>query len=69
MITVDSTPAEKTKTDSGPNQPKSQPKRKYDEAYLGLGFTAGVVGADEKPMCVLCLKTLAADSMRPNELR
>lgn len=67
--TGDSAPAEKTKTDSRPNHQKGQPKRKYDEAYLALGFTAGVVGADERPVCVLCLKTLAADSMRPNKLR
>lgn len=46
-----------------------QPKRKYDEAYLALGFTVGVVGAEERPMCVLCLKPLAADSMRHNKLR
>nr|XP_055067936.1 zinc finger BED domain-containing protein 5-like [Misgurnus anguillicaudatus] len=67
--TADSAPAEKSNTGSGSNPPKSQPKRKYDEAYLSLGFTVGVVGADERPMCVLCLKTLAADSMRPNKLR
>ncbi len=35
------------------NQPKSQPKRKYDDGYLALGFTAAVVGAEERPMCVL----------------
>ena len=53
----------------GANKPKSQPKRKYDEEYLALGFTAAVVWAEERPLCVLCLKPLAADSMRPNKLR
>ncbi len=43
--------------------------RKYDEAYLALGFTVNVVGEEERPMCVLCLKTLAADSMKPTKLR
>ncbi len=43
--------------------------RKYDEAYLALGFTVNVVGEEERPMCVLCLKTLAADSMKPTNLR
>ncbi len=48
--TEDAAPAEKNKTNS--NQPKSQPKRKYDEDYLALGFTVEVVGAEERP--VLC---------------
>ncbi|XP_072229039.1 zinc finger BED domain-containing protein 5-like [Leuresthes tenuis] len=65
---VEPAPAERHKPD-GPHQPKSQPKRKYDEGYLALGFTATAVGAEERPMCVLCLKPLAADSMRPNKLR
>ena len=56
-------------TSDGPNQPKSQPKRKYDEGYLALGFTAAVVGAEERPLCVLCLKPLAADSMRADKLK
>ena len=64
----DSATTEKEKTD-GPNQSKCQPKRKYDEAYLALGFTVAEVGAEERPVCVLCLRQLAADSMRPNKLR
>lgn len=42
--------------------------RKYDEAYLALGFTVNMVGEEERPMCVLCLKTLAADKMKPTKL-
>ncbi|KAE8298233.1 Zinc finger MYM-type protein 6 [Larimichthys crocea] len=45
------------------------PKRKYDEAYLALGFTAVEVGDEQRPLCVLCLRQLAADSMRANKLR
>ncbi len=42
---------------------------KCDNAYLALGFTADVVGDEERPVCVLCLKTLAADSMQPNKFK
>lgn len=42
----DLTPTEKEKTD-WPNQSKCQPKRKYDEAYLVLGFTVAEVGDEE----------------------
>ena len=43
--------------------------RKYDEAYVALGFTVTTVGDEERPVCLLCLKMLAADSMKPNKLR
>jgi len=45
------------------------PWRKYDDAYLALGFTVIVVGDEERPVCVLCLKTLAVDSMKPNKIK
>lgn len=61
--------ASHTRKTDGPSQPKSQPKRKCDEGDLGVGFTVAVVMAEVRPMCVLCLKPLAADSMRPNKLR
>ncbi|XP_060774414.1 zinc finger BED domain-containing protein 5-like [Neoarius graeffei] len=48
---------------------KCQPKRKYVESYLGLGFTVAEVGDEERPLCVLRLRQLAADSMQPNKLR
>ncbi len=59
-------PAERHKPD-GINQKAN--RKENDDGYLALGFTAAVVGAEERPMCVLCLKPLAADSMRPNKLR
>ncbi len=43
--------------------------RKYDEAYVALDFTVTTVGDEDRPVCLLCLKMLAADSMKPNKLR
>ena len=43
--------------------------RKYDGAYVAFGFTVTTVGNEERPVCLLCLKMLAADSMKPNKLR
>lgn len=53
-----------------PNQLSSKTKsRKYDEAYLSFGFTCTTVGNEERPQCVVCLKVLACDSLKPNKLR
>ena len=42
--------------------------RKYDEAYVALGFThCDYGGRRGKTVCLLCLKMLAADSMKPNK--
>lgn len=57
-----------TSTGSGGNRPKSK-TRKYDPSYLNLGFTSLEVDGEEKPQCVICLKVLAADSMKPNKLQ
>ena len=51
-----------------PNQYKAK-NRKYDDAYLAFGFTCTTVGNEERPQCVVCLKVLACDSMKPNKLR
>ena len=62
----------KAERDEDNETKESQPKaksRKYDEAYVALGFTVTTVGDEERPVCLLCLKTLAADSMKPNKLR
>ena len=61
----------KAERDKDNETKESQPKaktRKYDEAYLALGFTVSTVGEEERPVCLLCLKMLAADSMKPNKL-
>ncbi|GFS74719.1 zinc finger BED domain-containing protein 5 [Trichonephila clavipes] len=43
--------------------------RKYSQEYLNFGFTITEVNGEEKPLCVICSKTLAADSMKPNKLK
>ncbi|GFX75516.1 SCAN domain-containing protein 3 [Trichonephila clavipes] len=48
--------------------PKIKP-RKYSQEYLNFGFTIIEVNGEEKPLCVICSKILAADSMKPNKLR
>lgn len=35
--------------------------RKYDEAYVALGFAVTVVGNEERPVCLLCLKMLSRE--------
>lgn len=39
------------------NSPKSK-TRKYDDVCLSLGITLNLVGDEERPLCVLCLRTL-----------
>ena len=61
--------AERDKDNEGKeSQPKTK-TRKYDEAYVALGFTVTTVGDEERPVCLLCLKMLAADSLKPNKLK
>lgn len=43
--------------------------RKYDEAYLPPSFTSTTVGSEERPQCVVRMKILAADNLKPNKLR
>ncbi|GFX63121.1 SCAN domain-containing protein 3 [Trichonephila clavipes] len=43
--------------------------RKYSQEYLNFGFTITEVNGEERPMCVICSKILAADSMKPNKLK
>ncbi|GFX36237.1 protein FAM200B [Trichonephila clavipes] len=43
--------------------------RKYSQEYLNFGFTITVGNIEEKPLCVICSKILAADSMKPNKLK
>ena len=37
--------------------------------HLVFGLTCTTVGNEERPQCVVCLKVLACDSLRPNKLR
>ena len=61
----------KAEDEASPNVlPKQKAKiRKYDETYLVFGFTCTTVGNEERPQCVVCLKVLACDSLKPNKLR
>ncbi|GFT05923.1 SCAN domain-containing protein 3 [Trichonephila clavipes] len=43
--------------------------RKYSQEYLNFGFTITEVNGEEKPLCVIFSKILAADSMKPNKLK
>ncbi|GFV17529.1 SCAN domain-containing protein 3 [Trichonephila clavipes] len=43
--------------------------RKYSQEYLNFGFTITEVNGEEKPLCVICSKILAADRMKPNKLK
>ena len=48
---------------------KRAPKRAYSDDYLKFGFTSIVTEGIEKPQCVICLKVLSAESMKPFQLR
>ncbi|GFS76105.1 SCAN domain-containing protein 3 [Trichonephila clavipes] len=37
--------------------------RKYSQEYLNFGFTITEVNGEEKPLCVICSKILAADTI------
>ncbi|GFT44719.1 zinc finger BED domain-containing protein 5 [Trichonephila clavipes] len=43
--------------------------RKYSHEYLNFEFTITEVNGEEKPLCVICSKILAADSMKPNKFK
>ncbi|XP_064416286.1 zinc finger BED domain-containing protein 5-like [Latimeria chalumnae] len=49
--------------------PAKHRSRKYDEAYLQLGFTQSGSNDAPRPQCVVCGEVLANDSMRPCKLR
>lgn len=44
-------------------------KRGYLESYLDFGFTSIEDNGVIKPQCVLCLKVLAAESLKPSKLK
>ncbi|XP_042203812.1 zinc finger BED domain-containing protein 5-like [Homarus americanus] len=43
--------------------------RKYIEEYLKYGFTSLSKGDFDVPQCVICLKTLSNDAMRPTRMK
>ena len=48
---------------------KRAPKRANSDNYLQFGFTSLVTDGIEKPQCVICLKVLSAESMKPFQLK
>ncbi len=44
-------------------------KRKYNDSYLQYGFTCVIEHGTEKPQCVICMKVLWNDSLRPAKLK
>lgn len=48
---------------------KKTKTRKYNSAYLSLGFTSIIIDDEEKPQCLICTKILAADSLKPSKLK
>ena len=55
---------EKTKTNHS-----SIKKRKYSESYLQNGFTYTCINNEHRPMCFICNKSLASESMKPIKLK
>ncbi|KAI0221285.1 hypothetical protein LSAT2_027344, partial [Lamellibrachia satsuma] len=47
----------------------SEEKRTYSEEYLRFGFSFLKEKGVQKPQCVLCMKVLSAESMKPFQLR
>ncbi|KAI6659872.1 zinc finger BED domain-containing protein 5-like [Oopsacas minuta] len=43
--------------------------RAYSDDYLKFGFTCIAIEGIEKPQCVICMKVLSAESMKPLELK
>ena len=48
---------------------KRAPKRAYSVDYLKFAFTSIIIGGIEKLQCVLFLKVLSAESMKPFQLK
>lgn len=44
-------------------------KRMYDSTYLQFGFSSIIVNGEERPQCLVCLKVLTNDSIRPCKLK
>ena len=44
-------------------------KRLFSDEYIKYSFTLIHINNIERPQCVICLKTLSADSMKPSLLK
>ena len=50
------------------DRPKKK-SRKYRDSYLDFGFTFILRNGEEKPLCFICSKVLASESMFPYKLK
>jgi len=48
---------------------RRQKYRKYSASYLNFGFIPAEISGEVRPQCIICMKILAADCMRPNKLK
>ena len=44
-------------------------KRSYSDSFFKYGFVSIVDQGIEKPQCVLCMKVLSPESMKPSKLK
>ena len=44
-------------------------KRIYSDDYMTYGFTSIIVRGVEQPQCVICMKVLPSESMKPNKMK
>ena len=44
-------------------------RRNYSDSFLKYGFISNVPDGIEKPQCVLCMKVLSSESMKPSKLK
>lgn len=51
------------------NQTTSARKRKYDESFLQFGFTFHNSNENEQPLCLICNKLLAVESVKQSKLK
>ena len=44
-------------------------KQSYSKAFFKYGFVSIISNGSEKPLSVLCMKFLSAESMKPSKLK
>ncbi len=65
---VSSTHTAKNKSEAPSITPNKKTKSAED-IYLHLGFKCILIGGAKQPQCVICLKTLSSESLKPNKLK
>ncbi len=49
--------------------PNKKTSKTGEDIYLSLGFKCILIGGTKLPQCVICLKTLSSESLKPNKLK